>query len=396
MKNFSDKISYFFLTCIMLAIMVSFAFTGFEGISGSSNSVATVDGTPVTRREYNMAYEQLLSRYSQTLGGGKSLTTKQIKDFRIREMALQQAIRSKYLLNFANEMNLEASSAEIKDQIKKYPFFKTGENFDVNKYKQLLAANKLTPAKFEEDTAAEIKMMKLNQLLAVSGIESKSFVKERLNYQSQEANAWVVTFAKEDMTKNIDVSNKEVNDFIATEGNKNTIDSLYKTYKAKADFDKQTAKPLSKVKNELVKKHLQKTKRKELSELNEKIKKEVAIALERGKKNEVNKVVKKYDLEFIQDTTISPLNVKIKNAEIDFEELLPMFKNKNTNKVVQKENQTHVTYFKMTDYKNKPVTDEEVQKELEQSKNYGSFGAQQAIVTYSENNAKVTTRVTFD
>lgn len=396
MKSLSDKISYFFLSFIMLAIIVSFAFTGFEGISGGSNSVATVDGTPITKTEYNRAYEQLLARYSQSLGKGKSLTRKQIKDFRIQEQALNQIIRQKYLLNYANQMGLKASPSEVKDRIKEYPFFQTSGSFDVNKYKQLLAANRISPATFEEDTQDEIKMMKLDRMLAFAGMESKSFVKERLKFQKQGAISWVVTFAKEDMTKNINVPSSEVKAFIADEKNQKTIDSLYKTYTAEQEFQKKKVKKLSQVKNQIVTKHLQRTKRKELTELIGKIKEEAKSTLESGSKGKVSRLAKKYGLEFIDNNEINPLNVKAKNADLDFKDVMPLFDAKDTKTVIEKENATHVTFIKMNEFKNDELKAEEVDKEWEQSRNFAAFSTQQAIVKYSEDNSKVVTKVSFN
>ncbi|MAZ49897.1 MAG: hypothetical protein CME65_15150 [Halobacteriovoraceae bacterium] len=396
MKSLSDKISYFFLSFIMLAIIVSFAFTGFEGISGGSNSVATVDGTPITKSEYSRAYEQLLARYSQSLGKGKSLTRKQIKDFRIEEQALNQVVRQKYLLNYANSLELKASPSEVKDRIKEYPFFQTAGKFDVSKYKQLLAANRISPSTFEEETQNEIKMMKLDRMLAFAGMDSKAFVEERMKFQSQGAKSWVVTFAKEDMTKNISVPSSEVKAFIADEKNQKTIDSLYKTYSAEQQFQKKTPKKMNQVKNEIVTKHLQRTKRKELTELVSKIKAELKEAMESGSKSKLSKLSSKYGVEFIDNNPINPLSINAKNADLEFDEVMPLFKNKDTNTVLEKENTTHVTFVKMVEFNRDEIKQEEIEKEWEQSRNYAAFATQQAIVKYSEENSKVVTKVSFN
>ncbi len=57
MKNaFAGKISYFILTFIFLIITASFLFSGFDNFSmGTAQSVATVDGTPITVKEYQAA-----------------------------------------------------------------------------------------------------------------------------------------------------------------------------------------------------------------------------------------------------------------------------------------------------------------------------------------------------
>lgn len=396
MKSLSDKISYFFLSFIMLAIIVSFAFTGFEGISGGSNTVATVDGTPITKTEYNRAYDQQVAQFSQNLGEGKSLTSAQIKGLRLQERALQMLIRQKHLLNYAEKLDLKASPSEIKDRIKELPFFQTAGKFDVKKYKGLLAANRISPTKFEEDTENEIKMMKLDRLLAFAGMESRAFIEQRLEYQSKNANSWVITFAKEDMTKNINIPRSEIKAFAQDEKNKNTIDSLYKTYKSEQEFQKKPVKSLSKVKNEIVAKHLRRTKRKELAELNQKIKAEAAKALRSGSKRSVQKIAKKYGIEFVDKNEINPLSIKVKNAELSFKEIMPLFKAQDTETVIEKDNATHVTLIKMVEFKTQEVKPEDIKKEWDQSRNYAAFTTQQAVVQHTEENSKVVTKVSFN
>lgn len=390
MKNLSDKISYFFLSFIMLAIIVSFAFTGFEGFSGSSNSVATVDGTPVTRQEFNQAYNMLISRMSPD----KSLTSKQIRDFGIRERALQSVIEQKHILNFASSLDFKASPSEVKSEIRELPYFKTGNKFDLNKYRQLLAVNKLSPAKFEEQIIDQIKTQKLQALLS-AGIFSDTYVKEKLKFEKYQANAWVMSFAKEDMVKNIKVPKAKIDSFVNDENNKSTLESLYKTYQARTLAKKEKVKTLDQVKRKIAKEHLQKISRKELGELHTDLTSKIQAAMEGNKLSELKRLKSQYGLNFQEKYALNPLNYNFRDAKFETDTVLNLFKEKDLNTVLKDENSTHITFVKVKEYTNGEVKEKDFKKEIQTNKNFALFTLQSAILKYAEKNSKVTTKVNF-
>ena len=390
MKSLTDKISYFFISFLMLAIVVAFTFTGFQGFSGLPGSIGSVDGTPITNQEFNQAYNQLLSRMSPN----KSLTSKQIRDFGIRERALQSVIEQKHILNFASSLGFMVSPNEIKQEIKQLPYFKTGESFDVKKYKQLLAINKLTPNDFEEQIMDQVKTQRLQQLLS-SGIYSDGYLKEKLQFQKIKASAWLVSYRKEDLVSSLEVSNSQIGEFLANEANQSTLESLYRRYKAETDMKKETAQPLEKVKNKLAKQHLQKSNRKELSELQEKVKAQIQTAFDSNNKRVLQGLKKKYGIDFQAEYKVSPLNFNLPAGTVDGKKITSLFKNKDLKTVIQEENQEYVTFLKVKKYSSEKVSAEELDKELKTSKSFGLFTLQSAILKHSKTHAKVVTKVNF-
>lgn len=222
----TSKISYVILTFFIVAIIVSFALTGFEGFNASSGSVAKVDGEPITLREYNNVLTQELQRYAQIFG--KDLTNQQIQQFRIKENALRNLVQQQLLTNYAKEIGLNASPSETKERIKKLDYFQTSGKFDVNKYRGLLAANQLSPSGFEEMISQEIVLEKLQGLLINVPVSNEA-TKEMLLMSSQGGSAHLVTIDKEAMTQNLEVSAKEISDFLSEEKNQKIAQSLYET-----------------------------------------------------------------------------------------------------------------------------------------------------------------------
>jgi peptidyl-prolyl cis-trans isomerase D len=145
MNKITGKVSNIIIAFFIGAIIISFALTGFSGFNNTANSVGNVDGNPITIAEYNNAFNMQLQRYTQIFK--KDLTAQQIRQFRVKENALNELINKKVMVNYAQELNLKTANEEIKESIKELPYFKTNDKFDVNKYKSLLTANNLTPCK---------------------------------------------------------------------------------------------------------------------------------------------------------------------------------------------------------------------------------------------------------
>merc|ERR1711916_374084 len=147
------------------------------------------------------------------------------------------------------------------------------------KYKNLLRANNLSPANFEETLVDDIKMKNLRSLVSAI-IPSQNAVKSEIHLKSLATEAIVVSFQKEEMTKNLSVGNKELTAFIADTKNESLLQALYKSFKAEEE-KKKTKKIASfeEKKNELARSHLQKSKREELTKFNTELQSKIQTAL---------------------------------------------------------------------------------------------------------------------
>ncbi|MDC1175725.1 SurA N-terminal domain-containing protein, partial [Bacteriovoracaceae bacterium] len=148
--NFQKKTSNVFVTLFIGLIVVSFMFTGYESMRGTPDTIAKVGSTPIKFREYQQEYERQMGFYKRIFGG-KDLTKEQIRQFRIKDNTINSLVEKKILLNLADDLDVVPGNERIKAEIKNLPYFKTNDQFDINKYKAILAANSLTPKDFEED-----------------------------------------------------------------------------------------------------------------------------------------------------------------------------------------------------------------------------------------------------
>lgn len=236
-ENFQKKSSNIFVTFFIGIIVISFMFTGYESWKGSPDTVAKVGDIPIKAREYQVEYERQLNFY-KNIFGGKDLTSEQIENFRIKDNALRLIVDRKLILKMADELNIVAGPDRIKSEIKNLPYFKTNEQFDLNKYKQLLAANRLTPKEFEEDITEQEKLKIARSLLTKISI-SKKYIDSIEKFKSSKIKYNAIELSRESLRKNIKVSKTEINSYLSNEQNKARVESTFKERKENLDVPEQ-------------------------------------------------------------------------------------------------------------------------------------------------------------
>lgn len=233
-SNFQKTTSNFFVTFLIGLIVVSFMFTGYESMKGAPNAVAKVGSFPITAREYQMEYNRQINFFKNAIFGGKDLSSKDIERFGIKDTALKNLVQAKLQLVFANKAEVVASPAQVKETIKRFDFFQTNGQFDVNKYKQLLRANGLSPKDFEADITNQVYADNAQNLFSKFPVSDR-YIDEIGRFKAMRYNAYVAEISEGNLRKFIDVSKKEVTDYLSNEANLARTENIFKERKASLD-----------------------------------------------------------------------------------------------------------------------------------------------------------------
>ncbi len=227
MKNaFANKISYFILTFIFLIITASFLFSNFDNFSmGSGQQVATVDGTPVSVKEYSVALNRQVEFYNQMMGG-QGMTQKQLEQMGIKQSVLNGLIQQKLILNTADQMGIVVSLDEIKNEIKNMSYFKTNGQFDVNLYRNMLQGNGYTPSQFEELVGNDLKQKKLDDLFN-STLISENYVKDVSQFKNNQVTVQGVKIGRQSLSPLVSISEQEIQNFISKPENQKSLETAY-------------------------------------------------------------------------------------------------------------------------------------------------------------------------
>ncbi|MBL6989304.1 MAG: SurA N-terminal domain-containing protein [Bacteriovoracaceae bacterium] len=224
--TFQKKTSSFLVTILIGLIVISFMFGGYNTMQGTPDTIARVGDKLIKIEEFRTEYSRQLTFYNQMFGRGKSLTSKQIERFKIRENTLRLLIDRKLLLLFSEKMGVTPSASEIKEEIKNLPYFKTNDQFDISRYKQLLTANRLTPARFEADIAQGLQNTKARTLAQNIPLSSK-YIEDLGIFKKQKRQIDIVKFSKDSLKEFIPITDKELTAYLSKKENLTKVQAIF-------------------------------------------------------------------------------------------------------------------------------------------------------------------------
>lgn len=228
MKNaFASKISYFILMFLFLIIIASFLFTGFDKFRlGGSSDVASVDGTPISVREYQNALSRQVEFFNQMMGGN-GLTQKQLEEMGIKDSVMSGLVQQKLILNAAKKAGIVVSMDEVRNEIRNMPYFKNkAGQFDVNQYRNALQMNGYTPTQFEELIKADLKQKKMDSLFDTT-LLSDAFAKDVAGFKNQSVTVHAVKIPRQALSPLISVSAEEIKAYLTKPENEKAIEEAY-------------------------------------------------------------------------------------------------------------------------------------------------------------------------
>lgn len=200
-------------------------FGGYDSIRrGTPDTIAKVGNIPIKVGEFQNEYNRQLQFYTQLFGG--NLTSKQIESFKIKDNIIQSLVNQKLILSFAERLDLKPSRLEIKREIKGLPYFKTNDQFDLEKYKLILARNGHTPSDFEEIIASDLKMKKAQQILTSFPV-SKTYQNEIAEFKKERLSGSAVVINKNELSPLIPVSADEIKKYLETPENKKKVEGIF-------------------------------------------------------------------------------------------------------------------------------------------------------------------------
>lgn len=148
LQIFRDKSQSTFIQAIVLVIALVFIFWGVgANMMDTREAAIVVNDEEISFQEYQRNYDQLLSGYRQQFGG--SVPEELLKSMGLPEQVKSQLIQQALLRQGAKSMGLLVSAPEVQRNIQEMVQFQENNSFNMEKYKVLLASNRLTPHKYE-------------------------------------------------------------------------------------------------------------------------------------------------------------------------------------------------------------------------------------------------------
>lgn len=135
---------------LLLLVVPSFMFFGIEGYVGfmsRDKELAEVNGVAITQPEYDAVRRNQLEELRQMLGA--QFDAEAIDTPAFRERILNDMINQRVIAEAAMQGRYTVSDEQLRDTIAKIPVVQENGVFSPERYRQVLAAQGMTPADFE-------------------------------------------------------------------------------------------------------------------------------------------------------------------------------------------------------------------------------------------------------
>ena len=182
---------------LLLIIFPSFAFLGIESylrMSDKEPPVAKVAGQNITQREWDAAQARQIERFKQVFG--EQFNQNMFDSPEARQGVLENLLAQRAMSAHVMENNLTVSNDTLRNTIAEIPGLKNPDGqFDKQRYQQLLAAQGLTPEKFEAGLRHDLAVQQINAVVQGTAFSPKSVVARvsSLNQQAREVQELVLT-----------------------------------------------------------------------------------------------------------------------------------------------------------------------------------------------------------
>jgi peptidyl-prolyl cis-trans isomerase D len=151
-----------FIALAIGAIVVVFIFWGVGGFrSPQFQEVASVNDTAIILPAFMRQYNDLVRSYQERAKG--ELTEEDFKSLRLKEQALNQLIDEALVLQAAQRLGIQVSTAELQEHIRRIPYFQENGQFSERRYRGILGRSRISPGDFEAQEGRRLLMQKLVQ-----------------------------------------------------------------------------------------------------------------------------------------------------------------------------------------------------------------------------------------
>jgi peptidyl-prolyl cis-trans isomerase D len=168
-----------FLLGLIIVVFIAF-YGGSKYQDRGTPDVAEVNGEVISQREFALQYQKTLERYRELLKG--SLTPEMLKSLNLKNAVLEEMIKNRLVLREAQTLGLTTSDDELMDAIGQVREFQVAGRFNKERYLQLLRANRLTPAEFEEEQRDQLTIQRLYGVILDSTRITEAEVRERYRF----------------------------------------------------------------------------------------------------------------------------------------------------------------------------------------------------------------------
>ena len=200
---------------LLLIIVPSFAFVGLESYISMSDrepTVAKVDGQDVSQREWDAAQARQLERFRQMFG--EQFNPSLFDTPEARQGTLEGLLAQKALSSHVTKNHLTVSDDQLRGTILEIQGLTNPDgSFNRQRYQAMLAAQGLTPDRFEANLRHELAMQQVNLSIQNSAFASKTVAARITSLNQQMREVQELSVGWQDFKGQVKPTDAMVNEF---------------------------------------------------------------------------------------------------------------------------------------------------------------------------------------
>jgi peptidyl-prolyl cis-trans isomerase D len=160
---------------ILVLVFPSFVFFGIQGYNsfiGGGDALAKVDGSPITRQEFDQAQRDRIERMRETLG--QDFDPRMLETQEARAAILDGIVLNRALANEASREHVVVSTDRLREMIASVPAFQEDGKFSYERYKAYVASQGMSETLFEQRLREDLRKQALLQAVVESAMVPKA------------------------------------------------------------------------------------------------------------------------------------------------------------------------------------------------------------------------------
>ena len=196
---------------LLLLILPSFVFFGVQGytsLMSSEPELATVDGQGITLGEFDRARRAQLEQYRNALGA--QFDAAAFDTPALREQLLNSLIDQRTIAIAATQGRYSVSDEMLRRTIASIPAVQVDGQFSSERYRQVLAAQGMTPTVFENSLRRDLALGQVLQPIGLTARVPTQVAEKILALVTEQRTVSRKVFKASDFTKDISVSDADI------------------------------------------------------------------------------------------------------------------------------------------------------------------------------------------
>ena len=200
---------------LLLVVLPGLGFVGIQGFRGffdESANVASVNGHKITRAEYDSAARAQLEQARQMLGARFDASTFDTPQH--RKDVLEGLIQQRVLADETQRLHLTASDDAVRRALLSDPVIsslkKPDGSIDLDRYKELLAMQGMTPEQYDERVRYSLAMQQLPEAIIGSAFTPKSVAQYLSDLSLQQREVQGLTIHASDFASKVQPTDEQL------------------------------------------------------------------------------------------------------------------------------------------------------------------------------------------